>query len=404
MSLFLPRSVKIRAGDHGMWRDCNISLENTRLIYSRGENRRNFIDINDKTVIQEVKFGKFDGIMILDNDIPYYLVSERDDTREILYNALIKLPEAQNEVCFEDFELLSIIGEGFYGNVYLASKKETGNKYALKVIQKSRLLEQGRAQMAYLERNVLISLHHPFIVTLEFSFQTQSCLVFGLEYVSGGDLFRHVHNHEKMKLSHIKFYIAEIACALHYLHSKHIIYRDLKLENVLIDRDGHIKLTDFGLSKWILSTTTTTFCGTTEYLSPEIISSSEYGQEVDWWSLGIMIYEIVFRKTPFYDKNRNTIFKNIRTRAPFFPKRTNPQLVDLIMGLLNKNHENRYGYEQIVNHSFMAGIEWNEVVSKKLKPPIVPSKPELRKRSVSCDIDSPEMQGFDFEGFTFNAN
>ena len=213
----------------------------------------------------------------------------------------------------DNFKILSVIGRGYYGKVMLVQEiKSPKNFYAIKSIRKTTLKESNSIHTIVAERNVLAKCKHPFIVSLKFAFQTPSKFYFGLEYAPGGELFYHMQHRGLLPLEEVRLYVAEIALAFDFLHKNNIIYRDLKPENVLLDADGYVKLTDFGLAKDLSSINqTSTFCGTTEYLAPEIIRHMEYSFSVDWWTLGILAFELLFGRTPFANQNRIKMFQNI---------------------------------------------------------------------------------------------
>ena len=227
---------------------------------------------------------------------------------------------------------------------------------------------------------LLEKLYHPFIVSLEYAFQTKDKLYIALEYVGGGDIFQHLLIAETFPEARTQFYAAEIFLALEFLHSKHIIYRDLKPENILIDVDGHIKLTDFGLAKELqISETseprTKTFCGTNEYLAPEIILGQSYGESVDWWSLGIVIYEMLTGWPPWTDDNREVLFKKILTEpVPLDNENLTASAIDLLGKMLTKRIKERITPNEIKNHPFFATIDFQQLLDKKIPPPF---KPEL---------------------------
>jgi serine/threonine protein kinase len=195
-----------------------------------------------------------------------------------------------------------------------------------------------------------------------------------MEYVPGGDLFFHLG---KFKLSDIRLFIAEIALAFDYLHKNGIIYRDLKPENVLIDENGFVRLTDFGLSKDLFESgsTTSTFCGTKEYLAPEIVQHQKYSFPVDWWCLGILFYELLFGRTPFsaHANNLDTMFTAICEESVSFPKQNPPELEDVIRKLLEKNPKNRYNFEQLSKHKFFEVVKWDDLLAKRVRPGFVPT-------------------------------
>ena len=272
-----------------------------------------------------------------------------------------------------DFKFIKNIGIGNYGKVKLVLKKDTNEMFALKTIKKSRLLMENKSHTALAEKNILMKASHPFIVQLKFAFQTNAKFYFVLEYVSGGELYARMKQ-SVLDDAEIRFYLSEIILALNYLHSLGIVYRDLKPENILLDSEGHIKLTDFGISKEINSTNAKTFCGTVEYMAPETIQQKPYRYEVDWWALGILAYEMAAHVTPFYDRTNNKILEKIVHGCFTFPAEISRDLADLISGLLRKDPAKRFKYNDIIKHPFFKGVNWDDVYYKRVKPIFAPDK------------------------------
>jgi len=289
---------------------------------------------------------------------------------------------------------LKVIGKGSFGKVYQANHKNENKIYAIKVLKKEAIIKRNEVKHIMAERNVLIrNLKHPFLVGLHYSFQSRDKLYFVLDYVSGGELFYHLIRKRIFPEPRVKFYAAEIAHAIGYMHLENIIYRDLKPENILIANDGHIRLTDFGLCKEGIqaNTTTSTFCGTPEYLAPEILLKKPYTRAVDWWCLGSVIYEMLFGLPPFYSKDQNEMYNNIL----YQPLRLNhtipasPQVKHLISGLLQKEQSIRLGANQldfceIRDHPFFYDLNWQDLLDKKLQ---VPWLPELDNETDTSYID-----------------
>lgn len=270
------------------------------------------------------------------------------------------------------FRTQHIIGTGSYAYVQLAIHKATGEPVALKVLNKAKLIERDQVQHTNTERLILSLVKSDFVVKLKGSFQTRTNLYCVLEFIQGGELFKLLRERKALSSPEALFYLAEVIAALSYLHSVHCLYRDLKPENVLIAADGHIKLTDFGLSKRLLPhEKTLTMCGTPEYMSPEMINGSGHGYAVDWWQVGILLYEMLHGKTPFIHKQPIRLYENILLQQVVFSSGSE-EAKELICGLLEKNPERRLGGEAIKQHSFFAGLDWDAVQGRRLAPPFRP--------------------------------
>ncbi len=284
------------------------------------------------------------------------------------------------KVKLEDFNFIRLIGVGSFGKIYVASKKSSNKLYAIKILNKKNMNNKVELQNIKTERTVLTKLNHPFIMKLNYAFQTKGNLYFITEFMHGGELNYHIYKEPNNYFSEEKtrFYAAEIVSAINYLHNNNCIYRDLKPENVLIDRSGHIKLIDFGLSKLCecFPCKTKTLCGTPEYLAPEVIFEKEYGIEVDWWSLGVIIYEMLSGYLPFKIIPSEKISKNIYKQRIKIFNHFSKNAENLIKRLLEYNPKKRLKYNEIIKHPFFQGINWEKIERLETNPPFVPDLSE----------------------------
>ncbi|KAM9852105.1 serine/threonine-protein kinase Sgk2b [Aulostomus maculatus] len=279
-----------------------------------------------------------------------------------------------------DFDYLTLIGKGSFGKVLLARHRKHGGYYAVKVLQKQMIVKRKEQKHVMVERSVLLKgLQHPFLVGLHFSFQTPQMLYFVLDYVNGGELFYHLQREGSFPEPRAAFYTAEMAMALGYLHSLNIVYRDLKPENILLDREGHVMLTDFGLCKEdvAIGGIMQTFCGTPEYLAPEVLQGHTYSPVVDWWSLGIVVFEMLYGLPPFYSHSKAEMFENILHAPLRLRSGISPAACSLLQGLLERNVSKRLGQSrdllELQEHPFFASINWDDLLAKKVTPPFSPN-------------------------------
>ncbi|XP_070492020.1 ribosomal protein S6 kinase beta-2 [Chironomus tepperi] len=327
----------------------------------------------------------------------------------------------------QDFELKKVLGKGGYGKVFQVKKvtgKDAGNYFAMKVLKKASIVRnQKDTAHTRAERNILEAVKHPFIVELVYAFQTGGKLYLILEYLSGGELFMHLEREGIFLEDTTCFYLNEIVLALEHLHSLGIIYRDLKPENVLLDAQGHVKLTDFGLCKEHIheGITAWTFCGTIEYMAPEILTRSGHGKAVDWWSLGALMYDMLTGNPPFSAENRKKTIETILKGKLNLPAYLTPDARDLIRRLMKRQVSQRLGSGagdglEVRSHPFFKNVNWKDVFERRLEPPI---KPVLRseddvsqfdtKFTKQIPVDSPEESTLSesanmmFQGFTYVA-
>ncbi|ETI22593.1 hypothetical protein G647_06669 [Cladophialophora carrionii CBS 160.54] len=291
----------------------------------------------------------------------------------------------QGSLKIDDFELLKVVGRGSFGKVMQVMKKDTGRIYALKTIRKAHIISRSEVAHTLAERSVLAQINNPFITPLKFSFQSPDKLYFVLAFVNGGELFHHLQKEQRFDINRSRFYTAELLCALECLHGFKVIYRDLKPENILLDYTGHIALCDFGLCKLDMKDEdrTNTFCGTPEYLAPELLLGHGYTKTVDWWTLGVLLYEMLTGLPPFYDENTNEMYRKILQEPLHFP---GPEIVpaaakDLLQKLLDRNPERRLGAggaAEIKAHHFFAGIDWRKLLQRKYEPSFKPNVVDAR--------------------------
>ncbi|XP_078403464.1 ribosomal protein S6 kinase alpha-6 isoform X1 [Cetorhinus maximus] len=285
------------------------------------------------------------------------------------------------------FELLKVLGQGSFGKVFLVRKAvgpDAGQLYAMKVLKKATLKVRDRVRTK-MERDILVEVNHPFIVKLHYAFQTEGKLYLILDFLRGGDVFTRLSKEVMFTEEDVKFYLAELALALDHLHSLGIVYRDLKPENILLDEGGHIKLTDFGLSKESVDQEKKaySFCGTVEYMAPEVVNRRGHTQSADWWSFGVLMFEMLTGTLPFQGKDRNETMNMILKAKLGMPQFLSPEAQGLLRMLFKRNPGNRLGagpdgVEEIKRHPFFATIDWNKLVRKEIQPPFKPAsgKPE----------------------------
>ena len=290
----------------------------------------------------------------------------------------------QAKMTVKDFDLIKVVGKGAFGKVLLVRKKDgvcKGNIYAMKILKKSQVIAQEQVEHTLAERAILSEIRHPYIVYLRFSFQNPEKLYLLTDYYNGGTLYMHLNKDGRFDEYRAKFYAAEILSALMHLHSNDIIYRDLKLENIMMDHRGHLALIDFGLSKHQFDNTgATTFCGTPYYLAPELLKGVRYGYGVDFWSLGVVIFEMIRGKTPFQDKTKKNVYTRIlKGKCEFNEKYFSDTSASMISRLLDTNPDKRLGSDEVMKglevqqHDFFNEIDFAELNEVKIDPPFQPS-------------------------------
>ncbi|GAB2213181.1 hypothetical protein Droror1_Dr00021203 [Drosera rotundifolia] len=330
----------------------------------------------------------------------------------------------------EDFEILRLVGKGAFGKVFLVRKKKRGygegegegegdGVYAMKVMRKHSIIKKNHVEYMKGERDILTKVVHPFIVQLRYSFQTKSKLYLILDFVNGGHLFFHLYRQGLFSEDQAKLYTAEIVSAVTHLHKSGIVHRDLKPENILMDADGHVMLTDFGLAKEIdESSRSNSMCGTMEYMAPEIIQSKGHNKDADWWSVGILLYEMLSGQPPFTHANRQKLQQKIISEKVKLPSFLTTEAHSLLKGLLQKDPSKRLGSgptgaDEIKGHKWFRSINWKKLEAKELQPIF---KPNVNGRDCTANFDqcwttmpaddSPAptpTDGGHFQGFTYAA-
>eukprot|EP00041_Stephanoeca_diplocostata_P015636 m.299192 g.299192 ORF g.299192 m.299192 type:complete len:560 (+) comp20105_c0_seq1:186-1865(+) len=327
----------------------------------------------------------------------------------------------------DSFKYLKVLGKGSFGKVMLSEHKTSKEIFAIKVLKKDVLVEDDDVECAIAEKNVLAqACMHPYLTKMHACFQTDDRLYYVMEFVQGGDLLFQIQQARRFKEDRARFYAAEITLALLFLHKRKIVYRDLKLDNVMLDADGHIKVADFGMCKEECDEETgnlaTTFCGTPDYIAPEIINEIPYGFSVDWWALGVLCYEMLAGQPPFDADTEDELFPAILKNKVLYPVWLSKQAVGVCKGLLIKDPEARLGSgstgeQDLKSHPFFESIDWEKLERREIEPPF---KPVVKAKNACNNFDSDftseppvltptakeRVNGIDqdeFVGFTFVA-
>ncbi|CAM9816307.1 unnamed protein product, partial [Ectocarpus sp. 13 AM-2016] len=310
--------------------------------------------------------------------------------------------------------------------VVLVRRKNTGVLYAMKILKKGDVVRKRQVERTKIERRVLGNVEHPFLMRLHYAFQTDNKLYLVLDYCPGGELFFHLSRYKRFPEGVVRFYAAELVLALKHLHDNNIIYRDIKPENILLDADGHIKLGDFGLAKDNVSDSTfgaQSVCGTPEYMAPEVINKAGHGTAVDWWGLGMLMYEMLTGLPPWYTKDRQKLFERLRGAPLVIPKNVSAPSASIIGGLLTRNPSKRLGTLgalQVMNHDFFRGLDWAALLAKRIPAPLNPCRNQRQGSESTHNFDpqftrmpidtmalgggivSPGPDGH-FDGFTYEV-
>uniref|UniRef100_A0A3Q3LQ83 protein kinase C n=1 Tax=Mastacembelus armatus TaxID=205130 RepID=A0A3Q3LQ83_9TELE len=282
----------------------------------------------------------------------------------------------------QDFKLLAVLGRGHFGKVLLSEYKRTGSLYAIKALKKGDIVARDEVESLMCEKRIFETVngsHHPFLVNLFACFQTPEHVCFVMEYTAGGDLMMHIHA-DVFSEPRAVFYSACVVLGLQFLHDHKIVYRDLKLDNLLLDTDGFLKIADFGLCKEGMGygDRTSTFCGTPEFLAPEVLTDTSYTRAVDWWGLGVLVYEMLVGESPFPGDDEEEVFDSIVNDEVRYPRFLSTEAIAVMRRLLRRNPERRLGSgekdaEDVKKQPFFRGVDWDALLQKKVSPPFVPT-------------------------------
>ncbi|KAM1377502.1 hypothetical protein ACFX11_039252 [Malus domestica] len=328
-----------------------------------------------------------------------------------------------------DFEMLRVVGQGAFGKVFQVRKKSDDDSngggdggdglFAMKVMRKDTIIKKNHVDYMKAERDILTKVVHPFIVQLRYSFQTNSKLYLIMDFINGGHLFFHLYRQGIFSEDQARFYTAEIVSAVAHLHKCGIVHRDLKPENVLVDSDGHVMLTDFGLAKEIdEASRSNSMCGTTEYMAPEILLSKGHNKDADWWSIGILLYEMLKGQPPFTHANRKKLQERIIKEKVKLPSYLTSEAHSLLKGLLQKDPSQRLGNgpnggDNVKSHKWFRSINWKKLEAREVLPKF---KPDVSGKDCTANFDrcwttmpledSPAptpTAGEHFQGYTYVA-
>uniref|UniRef100_A0A3Q0ST82 protein kinase C n=1 Tax=Amphilophus citrinellus TaxID=61819 RepID=A0A3Q0ST82_AMPCI len=285
-------------------------------------------------------------------------------------------------LCLQDFKLMAVLGRGHFGKVLLSEYKKTGSLYAIKALKKGDIVARDEVESLMCEKRIfetVNSSHHPFLVNLFACFQTPEHVCFVMEYTAGGDLMMHIHA-DVFSEPRAVFYSACVVLGLQFLHDHKIVYRDLKLDNLLLDTEGFVKIADFGLCKEGMGygDRTSTFCGTPEFLAPEVLTDTSYTRAVDWWGLGVLIYEMLVGESPFPGDDEEEVFDSIVNDEVRYPRFLSTEAIGIMRRLLRRNPERRLGSgekdaEDVKKQPFFRGMDWEALLHRRVPPPFVPS-------------------------------
>uniref|UniRef100_A0A8C4I142 protein kinase C n=1 Tax=Dicentrarchus labrax TaxID=13489 RepID=A0A8C4I142_DICLA len=291
-------------------------------------------------------------------------------------------PTFSGPLCLQDFKLIAVLGRGHFGKVLLSEYKKTGSLYAIKALKKGDIVARDEVESLMCEKRIFETVngsHHPFLVNLFACFQTPEHVCFVMEYTAGGDLMMHIHA-DVFSETRAVFYSACVVLGLQFLHDNKIVYRDLKLDNLLLDTEGFVKIADFGLCKEGMGygDRTSTFCGTPEFLAPEVLTDTSYTRAVDWWGLGVLVYEMLVGESPFPGDDEEEVFDSIVNDEVRYPRFLSTEAIGIMRRLLRRNPERRLGSsekdaEDVKKQPFFRGMDWDALLQRKVPPPFIPT-------------------------------
>ncbi|KAI4353567.1 hypothetical protein L6164_002506 [Bauhinia variegata] len=376
------------------------SLKLSKLAIRETEDSLELVEHITGETIQEVEESAVDNVII-------------EESYEDVDGNLVQV----QSISIEDFEILKVVGQGAFAKVYQVKKKGTSEIFAMKVMRKDKIMEKNHAEYMKAERDILTKTEHPFIVQLRYSFQTKYRLYLVLDFVNGGHLFFQLYHQGLFREDLARIYAAEIVSAVSHLHANGIMHRDLKPENILLDADGHVMLTDFGLAKQFEDNTrSNSMCGTIEYMAPEIILGKGHDKAADWWSVGILLFEMLTGKPPFCGGNREKVQQKIIKEKIKLPAFLSSEAHALLKGLLQKEACKRLGNgprgsQEIKGHKWFKSINWRKLEAREIQPSF---RPEVAGKQCIANfekcwtdmpvVDSPAASpngGNPFMGFTY---
>lgn len=390
-------TLNYRENDSSAWKEVTISLDDSILTIKKKKKVLKKIDLKTASSITHVDDPSSNKPNIFtiegENSNANFSCETEKEMQDWITKLQLAMKGSQNvDVSINDFLILKDIGKGSYGKVQLVKHKATNKIFAMKTLSKANLGETGLISRTLDERNVLLSIRHPYLISAHYAFQTPSKVMLVTDYAPGGELLARIRAEHHLPMPRVKLYTAQLCEAIGYLHSIGIIHRDLKPENVLIDENGNVRVTDFGFVKVGMSSdptaTTNSFCGTPDYMAPEVVQGLPYNMAIDWWALGAIVYEMTFGKPPFYNQNMNIMYKQIVLDDVVFPPEEEMNKIEgfqpvdraFIECLLVKDPADRLGsdgdFKAVESHPFFKDFDFDA----------------LRRGELKCDW-KPEIKG-----------